>query len=198
LYCILWLIVECLVFKFLQSFWFHRMLITLFWLPFSFQSTRMVNGCARQSICLWIKGHKAVCSIGCFMGWHPIQFVNSNQNKFYGLLKLCKRYFENKIFCHKSLFSSKNICQFFKKTIAKICGNCLQYERVLKIPTFIFWMSPNLVKYAYEWSPFEKHPKIGGGQKKHLATTFNLLSIIWNFAYAANKRHTELQWDGRK
>jgi hypothetical protein len=59
----------------------------------------------------------------------------------------------------------------------------------LRFPTFIFWISPNLVKYAYEWSPLDKHPKIGGGpKKKHLATTLNLLSIIWNFAYTANKR----------
>jgi len=133
----------------------------------------MVNACARQSICLWIKGHKAVCSIVTYgASWVDIQFNLEVSNlwkaiktNFDGFLKLCKRYFDNRTFCHKSLLSSKNICQFLKNLLPNFVIIAYNMKGCLRFPTSIFWYHQIWLNMLMNDHHLRNIPKLGEGKK---------------------------------
>ncbi len=99
----------------------------------------------------------------CVYGW------GKSNNLFWGQIfnNLWKSILK-KIYCiTKSLIILEKITKKGKtpKTNDKNRCNYLQYERVLKFSTFIFWILLNLAKYTYGQSTFEKHHKIGGRKK---------------------------------
>jgi len=85
----------------------------------------------------------------------------------------CEKSFEKRIFCHKFLIFKKLIF-----LIKKNHHNCLQYEKVLKISTFIFWILPNLTKYIYGWLSIEQHHKIRGKTIFHVHITLEIIHNI--------------------
>ncbi len=52
--------------------------------------------------------------------------------------------------------------RFSIKKFTKIFHHCLHHgtRGAWDFSTFIFWISPNLAKYSYGWSPLEQHHKI--------------------------------------
>jgi hypothetical protein len=74
-----------------------------------------------------------------------------------------------------------------KKSIPKSVTICLQYKRVLRFSTFIFWKWKKLIKYTYGLLPLEQHHKIENNNNYYYywATVVNLLLFnpesAWKF-----------------
>jgi len=82
---------------------------------------------------------------------------------------LCENYFGRKILFSQKYYSSKAVFLGEKSCLIKknkITIIAYIMKACLKFPTFIFWISSNLAKYTYEWSPsLEQHHKIGTPKK---------------------------------